>query len=79
MIGQIRWGVRSGFLAVIGGLLFYTILAISEILGNNPLSPMSTWLAIIITTVGSTVGILSAWGWKTFSTNRLKENAVEKS
>ena len=79
VIGQVRWGVRSGFLAVISGLLFYTLLAISETTGNNPWSPPSTWLAILVTIAGSAIGILAAWGWKSITSNKLKENSVERS
>lgn len=63
-IGQVRWGVRAGFLAFIGGLLSYTYLAL-ELPGSIQLLAFAgSWGIILATVGGDLLGILVAWLWR---------------
>jgi len=63
-IGQIRWGVRGGFLALIGGLLAYSYLAIDLPGAKTVLFNYSSWGIFLITLAGSIAGIISTWIWR---------------
>ena len=62
--GQMRWGVRGGLLAFLGGLLAYSYLAIglpgSEVL----LKTASLWGVILVALLGAGVGGGSVWIWR---------------
>jgi beta-N-acetylhexosaminidase len=63
-MGQVRWGVRSGFLALIGGLLAYSYLAL-ELPGAKELMETSgAWGIVLVTLIGCLTGILTTWGWR---------------
>jgi hypothetical protein len=63
-IGQVRWGVRSGFLALIGGLIAYCYLALDLPGSENLLKSAGAWGIVLITLLGSAAGILAVWGWR---------------
>lgn len=63
-IGQVRWGVRSGFLSLIGGLLAYTYLALGAPGSQNLLETAGSWGIVLVTLTGCTAGILAAWSWR---------------
>jgi beta-N-acetylhexosaminidase len=64
LIGQVRWGVRSGFLALIGGLGAYTYLAVGLPGSDNVIHSAGAWGIILVTLLGCAGGILTAWGWR---------------
>ena len=70
LLGFIRWGVRVSFLALIGGLLAYTYLAIrlpgSETLLNFSVSGS----VIIVSLIGSIVGLGITLAWWSIVENR---------
>jgi beta-N-acetylhexosaminidase len=63
-IGQVRWGVRSGFLALIGGLTAYCYLALGLPGSQSLLESVGAWGIVLITLLGSAAGILAAWSWR---------------
>jgi hypothetical protein len=63
-IGQIRWGVRSGFLALIGGLIAYSYLALGLPGSQDLLESAGAWGIVIVTLLGCAAGILAAWSWR---------------
>jgi Na+/H+ antiporter NhaA len=63
-LGQVRWGVRIGFLAVIGGLAAYTLLTIAEAAGNDLLQSSGGWAVVMATLFGSAIGIIISLGWR---------------
>ena len=63
-IGQVRWGVRSGFLSLIGGLFAYTYLALGMPGSQNLLDVAESWGIVLVTLIGCTAGILAAWSWR---------------
>jgi beta-N-acetylhexosaminidase len=63
-IGQVRWGVRSGFLALIGGLAAYCYLALGLPGSQNLLELAGAWGIVLVTLLGSAAGILAAWSWR---------------
>ena len=69
LIGQIRWGIRGGFLALIGGLVAYSYLALkmpgSEILLNGSVSRG----VVVVTLAGALLGLLATWLWRTVSSH----------
>jgi len=64
LVGQVRWGVRGGFLALIGGLLFYSYLALGLPGSEFLIEKLAGWGVILVTLIGSGLGILAAWGWR---------------
>ncbi len=62
-LGQVRWGVRSGFVAFIGGLLVYSYLAL-ELPGSAwVIQKEGFWGIILLTTLGASFAGGSAWLW----------------
>ncbi|MBN2549997.1 MAG: hypothetical protein JXB15_12615 [Anaerolineales bacterium] len=79
MIGQVRWGIRAGFLALIGGLLAYSYLALrlpgTEGLWDNSLSRS----IFFITLSGCLAGLAAAFIWRTLTEARQRnKNSKEK-
>jgi hypothetical protein len=70
LLGFVRWGVRVSFLALIGGLVAYIYLAIrlpgSETLLNFSVSGS----VLIVSLIGSTVGLGIVLAWRTIVENR---------
>ena len=64
LLGQRRWGIRGAFLAVIGGFLAYTYLAV-ELPGSvNWIDHNGFWGIVWITTLGALLGGLAALAWR---------------
>lgn len=65
-ISQARWGIRGGFLALIGGLIAYSYLALG--LPGSPalMHKMGTSGVAIIAILGAGTGVGAAWIWKEF-------------
>ncbi len=67
LIGQVRWGVRSGFLTMIGGLLAYSYLAL-QMPGSEELLKNSVSRGVfLITLLGAGLGLLITWLWRALS------------
>ena len=77
-LGQVRWGIRSGFLAAICSLLAYSYLALKLPGTLNFIETYGGWGVLLVTFAGGAVGILLAWGWRTAS-YEAKAKANEKS
>jgi beta-N-acetylhexosaminidase len=66
-IGQVRWGVRGAFLALIGGLASYTYL-ILQMPGSKALLEGSISRGVFLATLGGTLlGLFATWIWRTVS------------
>jgi len=66
--GQVRWGVRGGFLALIGGLLGYSYLAL-QLPGTKDILQNSVTRNVFLVTLSSAVlGLLIAITWRSIST-----------
>ena len=63
-IGQVRWGVRSGFLALIGGLLSYSLIALQMPSGKWRVSDSVSLNVFLSSLVGSILGITLVFCWK---------------
>ena len=69
LIGQVRWGVRGGFLAFIGGLTTYSYLAM-KLPGSEILLIGSISRGVFFSTlIGATIGLFLAWGWRKVDTS----------
>lgn len=67
LVGQVQWGVRGGFLALIGGLLAYSYLAM-ELPGSENLMTISVSRGVfLVTLLGAALGLLIAWSWRSIS------------
>jgi beta-N-acetylhexosaminidase len=65
-IGQVRWGVRSALLTLIGGILAYSYLAIGMPGSKTLVQHTGTWGVLFFTIVGAGIGWVAAWGWRGF-------------
>jgi beta-N-acetylhexosaminidase len=64
LIGQVRWGIRGGFLALIGGLSFYSYL-ILQLPGSERVLRGSIARGVFLATlVGAGIGLLIALLWR---------------
>ena len=63
LLGQMRWGIRSAFLAIIGGLLAYLYLALGLPGGLTWINQYGFWGIVSITSLGALLGVGSAWLW----------------
>ncbi len=60
---NLRWGIRSGLLALVGGLAAYTYLAL-QLPGSEVVLEQSVPQGVLLATVGGTIlGMLAAWSW----------------
>jgi beta-N-acetylhexosaminidase len=62
--GQIRWGIRSAFLALIGGLLGYCYLALNLPGSEDLVQERGAFGILLITVLSALIGGMAAWGWK---------------
>jgi beta-N-acetylhexosaminidase len=62
--GQIRWGIRSAFLALIGGLLGYCYLALNLPGSMELVQERGAFGVLSITVIGAILGGMAAWGWR---------------
>jgi beta-N-acetylhexosaminidase len=66
-IGQVRWGVRSAFLALIGGLASYSYLAL-QMPGSSTLLEESISRGVFLATLaGTLLGLFATWIWRIIS------------
>ena len=63
-MGQIRWGIRSGFIAAIGCLVAYSYLAIKLPGSEGLILNYGGWGVLFVAFIGAAVGILFAWVWR---------------
>lgn len=70
LVGQIRWGVRGGFLAFIGGLTTYSYMAM-KMPGSEILLVGSISRGVFFSTlIGTALGLLLAWGWRQLNASK---------
>lgn len=62
--GLVRWGLRSGLLAVIGGLIAYMYMAVGLPGSEQLLSIPGAWGILLITILGTAVGWAASYGWQ---------------
>ncbi len=74
LIGQVRWGVRSGFFALIGGLIAYSYLALTLPGSKDMLESLGGWAVLMVTTLGCTLGLLATWLWRSIRVRTGSEN-----
>ncbi len=68
--GQMRWGVRGGLMALSGGLIAYTYLALG--LPGSSVLLQNLWGVIVVALIGAGLGGGSIWLWRQLY--RLKGN-----
>jgi beta-N-acetylhexosaminidase len=64
--GQIRWGIRSAFMALIGGLLGYCYLALNLPGSMELVQERGGFGILTITVISAIMGGMAAWGWRGF-------------
>lgn len=62
--GMLRWGIRSAFLALIGGLVAYTYLAFKLPGSDLFMENVGAWGILLVALTGSMIGWGAAWGWR---------------
>ncbi len=71
LMGQVRWGVRGAFLALIGGLLTYCYLA-TGMPGSQALAERGGTLGLaLVILLGSGVGWSASVGWRTLQRKKV--------
>lgn len=71
LMGQVRWGARAAFLALMGGLIAYSYLAL-QLPGSAQVLNASVARGVLLVTLGGACfGILSALIWRFLSETRL--------
>lgn len=63
--GLVRWGIRGGFLAFIGGVIAYSYLALNLPGSQELLSSYGAWGVVMLAVTGSIIGLLTALAWRT--------------
>ena len=63
-VGQVRWGIRSGFFALIGGLIAYCYLALAFPGSDQMLESIGGWGVILVTGFGCALGLLTTLMWR---------------
>jgi len=63
-IGQVRWGVRAGFLAFIGGLTSYTIMSLQMTNGGRFFGDSVLINVLLSTLLGGILGLLVILCWR---------------
>lgn len=63
-LGQVRWGIRSGFLAAIGSLIAYSYLAVKLPGSESLIQDYGGWGVLFVTFSGAVAGTLLAWVWR---------------
>jgi len=63
-LSQVRWGVRGSFLALIGGLMAYSYLALGMPGSVSLIRKLGTGGVALSTFFGAVVGVGGAWIWK---------------
>lgn len=64
LAGYVRWGVRGGFFALIGGLIAYCYLALSLPGSHEIQASLGGWGVLLVTTIGSFTGLISTMIWR---------------
>jgi beta-N-acetylhexosaminidase len=64
LVGQIRWGVRGGLLALSGGVLAYSYIALGLPGSPTLLDTAGIWGVVVIAFVGAAIGGGSSWVWR---------------
>ena len=64
VLGHGRWGIRCGFMVVIGGLVAYSYLALKLPGSSSMLDEYGAWAVIAIALAGAAIGILATLGWR---------------
>jgi beta-N-acetylhexosaminidase len=64
IIGGVRWAVRGGFFALIGGLLTYSYLALGLPGSSTLIQNAQIWGIIIVAFLGSITGASIVWFWR---------------
>jgi len=79
LMGYVRWGVRAGFLTLIGGLVAYSIFVI-QIQQSDQLPNSSISLNIVLATfAGGIVGLVLALAWRIVVQSPRDHQAVDGS
>lgn len=77
LVGQVRWGVRAGFLALISGLLAYSYLAL-QLPGSKDLLNTSVSRSVFLGTLAGTIlGLLITFTWRKITETRRQRNPKE--
>jgi hypothetical protein len=82
LIGYVRWGVRAGFMALIGGLVSYSVFVI-QLQQNNLLPDTPISMKIVLATfTGGIIGLMIALAWRVIaeaSREREATNGTDKT
>ncbi|MBN1148077.1 MAG: hypothetical protein JXA78_12535 [Anaerolineales bacterium] len=78
LVGQARWGLRAGFLGLIGGHLAYSFLALRLQDAQEALNTSATRSVILTTLAGTILGLVVVLSWRAFSESRKQDSSKQK-
>lgn len=64
LTGQVRWGIRWGLLALIGGLAINVYLALGLPGTRNLIVNSGLWGIVLFTVGGTVIGWAAGWVWQ---------------
>jgi beta-N-acetylhexosaminidase len=64
--GHVRWGMRSAFLILIGGLSAYSYIALRMPGSKALVQDLGTTGVLLMTLMGAIAGAIAAWSWRRF-------------
>jgi beta-N-acetylhexosaminidase len=67
----LRWGVRSGLIPLIGGMVTYTYLAVNLPGSTSMLEHLGTWGVLLIVLIGAAVGVAAVWIWQVMELRKI--------
>ena len=67
----LRWGVRSGLIPLIGGMLTYTYLAVNLPGSTSMLEQLGTWAVLLFVVIGAAVGVAAVWIWQGVDSHKI--------
>ncbi|MGB3703095.1 MAG: glycoside hydrolase family 3 N-terminal domain-containing protein [Anaerolineales bacterium] len=68
--GLLRWGIRSGLLAIIGGILAYMYIALNLPGSDQLLNIPGAWGILMVTVFGAALGWGTSYGWQKFQESK---------
>ena len=61
---DLRWGIRSAFLALIGGILAYLLWVLQGPDSKGVFDTVGSWGGILMVLIGAVIGASAAWLWR---------------
>jgi len=68
--GLLRWGIRSGLMAIIGGIFAYMYIALNLPGSDQLLNIPGSWGILMVSVFGAGLGWGASYGWQKFQESK---------